>query len=131
MSRTQPARTTEKGNIMNKLTETDTVLITGKTYPVRFGLADMGGKWNAEARGYDVPASREAEALKLVAAGNTMAKLTDTVLITGKTYPVRFGLSKLGGKWNAEAKGYDVPASREAEALKLVAGRTPGLWPRS
>jgi len=77
MSRTQPARTTEKGNTMNKLTE------------------------------------------------------TDTVLITGKTYPVRFGLSKLGGKWNAEAKGYDVPVAREAEALKLVAGRTPGLWPRS
>jgi len=107
---------------------TDTVLITGKTYPVRFGLADMGGKWNAEARGYDVPASREAEALKLVAEGMTKLTETDTVLITGKTYPVRFGLSRLGGKWNAEAKGYDVPASREAEALKLVAGRTPGLW---
>ena len=60
--------------------------------------------------------------------GNTMTILTDTVLITGKTYPVRFGLLKLGGKWNAAAKGYDVPASREAEALKLVAGRTPGLW---
>jgi hypothetical protein len=47
---------------------------------------------------------------------------TATVVITGQTYPVRAELRALGGRWVAEAKGWEIPAEREAEARALVAG---------
>lgn len=43
-------------------------------------------------------------------------------LITGNTYPVRDQIKALGGRWNAEAKGWMVPDDRAEEARKLVAG---------
>jgi len=43
-----------------------------------------------------------------------------TVPITGNTYPVRAGLYKLGGKWDAEAKAWMVPEEKAEEARKLV-----------
>ena len=46
------------------------------------------------------------------------------VLVTGRTYPVRAALKKLGATWSP--LGWLVPASRAAEAQALVAG---GLMP--
>jgi hypothetical protein len=45
---------------------------------------------------------------------------SNTVLITGNTYPVRRSLAELGGKWNASQKGWEVPAEKEQEAKELV-----------
>jgi hypothetical protein len=44
-----------------------------------------------------------------------------TVLITGNTFPVKDKLKALGGRWNPEAKGWDVPADKAEEAKALVA----------
>jgi hypothetical protein len=47
-----------------------------------------------------------------------------TVLITGNTYPVKDQIKALGGKWDKDAKGWRVPADKEAEAKALVANAT-------
>lgn len=41
-------------------------------------------------------------------------------LITGNTYPVKDKLKTMGGKWDADQKGWLVPDEREVEALALV-----------
>lgn len=46
----------------------------------------------------------------------------NTVLITGNTYPVKDALRAMGGRWDANAKGWRVPADRAPEAHKLVRG---------
>lgn len=43
------------------------------------------------------------------------------VLITGNTFPVKEQLKALGGKWNKEAKGWEVPEEKTEEAKALVA----------
>ena len=45
-----------------------------------------------------------------------------TVLISGNTYPVRALLFNLGGKWDKQAKGWQVPAERADEARAIVGG---------
>jgi len=40
--------------------------------------------------------------------------------ITGNTYPLRDRIKSLGGKWNAQAKGWDVPDVNVAEIKKLM-----------
>jgi len=54
-----------------------------------------------------------------------MSNATNTVLITGNTFPVKDALRALGGRWNAGRIGWEVPAAREAEARQLVAGAGP------
>jgi hypothetical protein len=49
-------------------TTTTTTLISGDTYPVKEQLKAMGGRWDADARGWRVPADRAAEAQALVGA---------------------------------------------------------------
>ena len=45
--------------------------------------------------------------------------------LEGNTYPVKDALKALGGRWDAGNKVWKVPASRYAEAQKLVAS-APG-----
>jgi hypothetical protein len=45
-----------------------------------------------------------------------------TVLITGNTYPVKDQLRAMGGRWDAEAKGWAVPADKADAARALVSG---------
>lgn len=45
-----------------------------------------------------------------------------TVLVTGNTYPVKDSIKALGGRWDADAKGWRVPADKVAQAQALVAG---------
>lgn len=45
-----------------------------------------------------------------------------TVLVTGNTYPVKDSIKALGGRWDANAKGWRVPSARAADAQRLVAG---------
>ena len=42
------------------------------------------------------------------------------MLITGNTYPVKEEIKALGGKWNSQAKGWDVPDENAAKAQALV-----------
>jgi len=53
---------------------------------------------------------------------NAPNESTATALITGNTYPVRAALHDLGGKWDAGARGWQVPADKADEARALVAG---------
>lgn len=41
--------------------------------------------------------------------------------ITGNTYPVRDAIKSLGGRWNSDKKGWNVPDSVAEQARKLVA----------
>lgn len=54
---------------------------------------------------------------------------TKTVLITGNTFPVKDQIKALGGKWDAYAKGWLVPADKADEARALVGG-APAPAPR-
>lgn len=42
--------------------------------------------------------------------------------ITGNTYPVRDQLRDLGGKWDADARCWQVPDDKAEQARKIVAG---------
>jgi len=42
------------------------------------------------------------------------------VAISGNTYPVKDQIKALGGRWNADAKVWMVPAERAEQARKLV-----------
>ena len=46
--------------------------------------------------------------------------MSNTVTITGNTYPVREQLKALGGRWNARAQGWDVPADKADAARALL-----------
>ncbi len=52
-----------------------------------------------------------------------------TVLVTGNTYPVKDQIKALGGRWDAVAKGWRVPADKAPQAQALVAG-APKSAPR-
>lgn len=54
--------------------------------------------------------------------------------ITGNTYPVKEQIKALGGRWNRDAQGWDVPDDKAAEARQLVAAAGPSTYvprPRS
>lgn len=53
-----------------------------------------------------------------------------TILICGNTYPVKDALKALGGRWDASAKGWRVPADKADEAQALVSG-APKSSPRA
>lgn len=55
---------------------------------------------------------------------------TTTVLVTGNTYPVKDAIKALGGRWDADAKGWRVPAAKASEAQALVTS-APASKPRS
>ncbi len=44
------------------------------------------------------------------------------IAITGNTYPVKDQIKALGGRWNAGAKAWMVPAAKADAARQLVAG---------
>ena len=52
-----------------------------------------------------------------------------TVLITGNTYPVKEQIKALGGRWDAESKGWNVPVEKADEVRRLVSG-SPKSTPR-
>jgi len=51
--------------------------------------------------------------------------MSNTILITGDTYPVKDQLKSLGGQWDSAARGWRVPAEHGAAALALVAPAAP------
>jgi hypothetical protein len=50
------------------MTQTQTVAITGNTYPVKDALRAMGARWNPDQKAWMVPAAKADAARKLVAA---------------------------------------------------------------
>jgi hypothetical protein len=57
-----------------------------------------------------------------------MTTKTTTVLITGNTFPVKDQLKALGGRWDAESKGWRVPADKAVEAQELAGPKTTSPW---
>jgi hypothetical protein len=57
--------------------------------------------------------------------GGSSGSSSKFVLVTGNTFPVKEELKALGARWNAEEKGWMVPAGKAEQAKKLVA-RAPG-----
>lgn len=55
-----------------------------------------------------------------------MGSNNTTVLITGNTYPVKDQIKALGGRWDAVAKGWRVPAAKAAHAQALVSHAPKG-----
>jgi hypothetical protein len=53
---------------------------------------------------------------------------TTTVLIVGNTFPVKDQIKSLGGRWDAAAKGWRVPAAVAAKAQALVSGAVKGPY---
>ncbi len=53
--------------------------------------------------------------------------------ITGNTYPVKEQIKALGGRWNGQVKGWDVPDDRadEARAIVAAAPESKPLYQRS
>lgn len=45
-----------------------------------------------------------------------------TVLITGNTYPVKDALKAMGARWDADVRGWRVPADKASAARALVSG---------
>jgi hypothetical protein len=54
----------------------------------------------------------------------------NTTLLQGNTYPVRNALFNLGGKWNAVAKGWEIPNEKIEEARQLVLKGSPRKQPK-
>ena len=50
----------------------------------------------------------------------------DMVLITGNTYPVKDQLKALGGRWDPDRGGWNVPSGRADEARRIVRGDAAG-----
>ena len=48
--------------------------------------------------------------------------MSQTVAITGNTYPVKDQIKALGGRWNPDQKAWMVPADKADQARSLVTG---------
>jgi hypothetical protein len=53
--------------------------------------------------------------------------MSETIRITGHTFPVRDQLKALGGRWDADARGWRVPAEKAEEARALANPPRRGL----
>jgi hypothetical protein len=60
-----------------------------------------------------------------------MNNSTASVLVTGNTYPVKDSIKALGGRWDAAAKGWRVPAAQADKARSLVAGAPRSTFTRA
>lgn len=54
------------------MTNSSTVLVTGNTYPVKDAIKALGGRWDAVAKGWRVPADKADSAKALVASGRQL-----------------------------------------------------------
>ena len=61
------------------MTTTGKTLVTGNTYPHRVELRGMGGEWDAEKKGWWLPADRAVEAQRLVGPAVKAAPKARTV----------------------------------------------------
>ena len=53
-------------------------------------------------------------------------EMSDMILITGNTFPVKDALREMGGRWDAAAKGWRVPAPKADQARALVGAMPAG-----
>jgi hypothetical protein len=101
-----------------------TVLITGNTFPHKDALRAMGGKWDAKATGWKVPAAKAAEARALVNGGSGYQ-----INGTGETFAtVAAALAEVGRRVSASSPalvGHEVGA--DAITLSWRSGATSRL----
>lgn len=105
--------------------------IRGATYPIRDTLRNAGAHWDADEKAWWIGDDAKAQAIATAhavpvteapaPASTPTGAPARMVLVTGNTYPVKDALRAMGGRWNGTAKGWEVPAAKEAEARALVA----------
>lgn len=77
------------------------------------------------------PAAAPAPAPAAPEAPAAPAAAPTTELITGNTYMHREALKAMGGRWDASAQGWRVPAHRASDARALVSRTTPSMSSRT
>lgn len=114
------------------------VQIRGNTYPIRDQLKLLGGRWNADDKVWEVPASTSANALALVKAQppkQPLPEVKDWLPVKGNTYAAKDVLkAQFNARWDGVNKAWlvhpDNLASAQAivDALKGTSSPTKRCW---
>ena len=117
--------TIEQNIAQNQTEDGDALVpIRGNTYAVREQLKALFGKWNANDKVWEVPASHAAEARTLVAAQppqQPRLDIRDWVPVKGNTYPVKDVLkAQFGARWDAPIKAWIVAPDKISAAQAIV-----------
>jgi hypothetical protein len=100
------------------------VQIRGNTYPIRDQLKLLGGRWNADDKVWEVPASASANALALVKAQppkQTLPDVKDWVPVKGDTYAAKDVLkAQFNARWDGANKAWLVAQDKLAAAQAVV-----------
>jgi hypothetical protein len=100
------------------------VQIRGNTYPIRDQLKLLGGRWNADDKVWEVPASTSANALALVKAQPPKQPLPDVkdwVAVKGNTYAAKDVLkAQYNARWDGVSKAWRVAPDKLAAAQAIV-----------
>lgn len=133
--------TTIESNIAQNQTEHGDapVQIRGNTYPIRDQLKALGGRWNADDKVWEVPASTSANALALVKAQPPKQAAppigSGWLPVKGNTYAVKDVLkAQYNARWDGASKAWLVAPDKLAaaqaivEALKGTSAPTKRCW---
>lgn len=105
------------------MNESNTVLISGDTYPVKENLRALGGRWDATQRGWRVPADKAEEARSLVSPSPLLNAPAPRDL--GTVDPIalasRFGRTAAGASIQS-FEGEGRPADEDG-TIKLIRGK--------
>ena len=100
--------------------DSNTILVTGKTYPHKFKLKQLGGKWDKTLTGWKIPKSNEQAIVDLIGqpiGSNTASSSTASSNTTSSSTA-----SSSTASSNADISSVDV------ETEKLVRNIRPVLW---
>ena len=131
--------TIEQNIAQNQTEDGDALVpIRGNTYAVREQLKALFGKWNANDKVWEVPASHAAKARALVAAQppqQPRLDVRDWVPVKGNTYAVKDILKQqFNARWDGDNKAWLVApdklaaAQAIADALKGTSSPTKRCW---
>lgn len=132
--------TTIESNIAQNQTEDGDALvqIRGNTYPIREQLKALGGRWNADDKVWEVPASNSAEALVLAKSQppkQPLPEAKDWVPVKGNTYAAKDILkAQFNARWDGVSRTWLVApdnladAQRVVDALKGTSAPTKRCW---
>lgn len=118
--------TTIESNIAQNQTEDGDALvqIRGNTYPIRDQLKALGGRWNADDKVWEVPASNSAEALALAKSQplkQPAHDVRDWLPVKGNTYAAKDVLkAQFNARWDGVNKAWLVHPDKLAAAQAIV-----------
>lgn len=124
--------TTEKITIMQ---DGPRLYIVGDTFPIKDAIKEAGGHWDKELKQWWIGTKKRAEIEAAIAKASASGAMTADhytpttgeafVRVEGNTYPVKDRLRAMGGRWNGDAKVWEVPASQAERARGAVAAAGP------